>query len=291
MKNDVTNIGNNTGNGGVFQQFIGFEQGNGSSFGGYQPGNSCSSEDGTYIYMLVDDGDFGSNKYIYTFERDQNTGIYNLKGSVICSIGNIDQAGICLIGGFVYTIYDGGTNVSSSRYTIGIDGTLSSETIMTVPVVTAPSISHFFAWTNGTDLYLTNDQTTTVVTRWTISGTTFSAGGTSTCVSQLVPDNDETFNGYATTTTSGGEIFIMRTGADSGIYKLGDAFGTSVTSQALPTLTFPISDGYQNPINSCCGVFAIVANSVCYYGYRRGFGNGSGDTAYSIVLQPITLSL
>ena len=151
MKNNYEQLGG-VGTG-VYQQFLGYTQVNGFSATGHQPLTSCTTEGGRFTYIVVDGNSVQSGRLIQTLERDINTGMYISKQMLTQGAVYSANQGLCVLGGYVYSFFDGGVNMGCLRYTIGIDGTLSTETNMTIPTIALAGGQQIWAWTNGTNLF------------------------------------------------------------------------------------------------------------------------------------------
>lgn len=182
---------------------------------------SGSNTDGSVIYINEEQSG-GQTWLLQRLARDTKTGMYQRTHFFVPSmnsystgtIGNIIQ-----IGTFIYVFYVGSTNIQCERY---LAADLTGETIMTVPTVPGTEV---VAWTDGTDAYVISDSSSTTSRKWTLSGTTFVASTTATCVSNLVQNTGET------TLFDGTNIYLLiNSNASSIIYKLANVMATALTS-------------------------------------------------------------
>lgn len=140
-----------------------------------------TNEDGSVLYFHHDDA---ATNELHRYERDSKTGMYFFTHSVSVTtpIEASSHGSIVKIGSYIYLFRGNGGNVIATRYD---ETDLANETSMTVPSVTITTVGRVSAWSDGVDAYLVASNTSTTVRRWTVSGTTFSAAGTTTATSGI----------------------------------------------------------------------------------------------------------
>lgn len=138
---------------------------------------NCGSNSTGSVFYIHD----GGTDTLKRFQRDSLTGQYFLTHSVAVTDIGYGQGGIVEIGSYIYLITDSsGANIIGQRF---LASDLTGQTTLTLPAVA--SSSAICVWTNGTDIYVISDSSSTTSRRWTISGTTLTAAGTATVSSSL----------------------------------------------------------------------------------------------------------
>lgn len=163
----------------------------------------------------------GGTNQIFTYIRNSVTGMYELKSSVTPPT-TYTSASFVIIGSYFYDLN------SSRRYDITPSGTINNPTAITFSGFSG-GFSQSVVWTDGTDLYVTQNAGGAISKRLTISGTVLTQVSTSVCSGNLVHDgNVNTF--YCNTFSSEG-IFVSSSPLDQ-IMKLDDSVGTSTTNES-----------------------------------------------------------
>lgn len=227
--------------------------------------SATSSADGTVLFTM----EFLSSYKLSRWALDTVTGAYKRTHTISATLGGggTHPAALVVIGGFLYA-FSTNTNIVSNRYSVT---DLTGETAMTVPTVAAANVT---AWTDGTSLYIIGSSSATTSRTWSLSGTTFTAVTTATCVSGL--NNDST-----TSLFDGTNIYIIDNstiGTSTLIYKLANAQATSLTS----TTTLFNGSGTGG------GLLATLGTTGIYYGFWTAIFNATAQLATSISLIPIT---
>lgn len=188
---------------------------------------------------------FGSNQdgsvfFIYNnsitnslcrYARDAVTGTYELTHKLDATFSAPDCAGLIVIGTYLYVFSNDGTNIKCSRF---LAADLTGEQVMTVPTVACTQV--VIAWTDGTYAYVVSSTTPTTSRKWSVSGTTFSASSTATCIS-MINDTRALISVY-----DGTQAYISEQIASSltpKIHKLTDieAVAITTTTKLMSTLS------------------------------------------------------
>lgn len=234
------------------------------------PTRCASSLDGTVAVSAVYPDAFGVK--LTRYEKDANTGAYLETHSILTA--NIERlAGVIILGVYVYLI---GTNVSDEiigyRYDIA---DLTNQTALTFDATYDPLVGDI-CYTDGTDLFIST--TSTVVRRFTISGTTLTSAGTITSAwtdaanTVYMPDGSLVMANQITTCEV--RTYIVNAGA----YVL------------VATKNYAFTALSSNGNTSIAGMFNINSNTV-YIGYALGYSQGGTgtDDYYNLLIKPFTI--
>lgn len=232
-----------------------------------------SSTDGSVLIVSE------SDSYLKRYARDTNTGMYYLTHTINPSLAltGLKNNGVIVIGSFVYVIYDGGTNFAATRFALA---DLTGETTMTVPTVTATGTNSVVAWTDGTYAYWVGSNVgTTTVNKWSVSGTTFSAVSTGTCVATNGGSD------FWSSVYDGTNIYLVKYTKDTSfvVTKLADAMYTSATSTTtylLPSIQIGSSSG------GC--ISAVIDSTKMYIGNVFVEFNATAQYTIHMILSPYT---
>lgn len=234
---------------------------------------SASNTDGSVLIV------YESANVLKRYTRDTNTGMYYITHKIdpTLSITGLPNNGMIIIGSYVYVIYDGGVNFAATRFDLA---DLANETTMTVPTVTATGTNGVVAWTDGTYAYWVGSNVgTTTVNKWSVSGTTFSAVTTGTCLA--VGGGSQGW----TSIYDGTNIYLVKfiPGTSYVVIKLADAMYTSATSTTtylLPDVPFGTSSGV-------C-IAASINSTKMYIGNMFAIWNATAQYTVHMIMSPFT---
>lgn len=211
----------------VYSQILGVDV---AKFNIASPDNAFgSNQDGSVFYIMTHTGG-----YLGRFERDSLTGNYLLTHEIdpTISIPSGDTGAIIVIGDYVYLFSNNGTNTVCSRF---LAADLTGEQVMTVPTVTDSGFTN--AWTDGTYAYVVVGSSDTTSRKWSVSGTTFTAVSTTTCVpmigSSTMHDGTNTYSvSYDPTTGYPGPSAVIKKFAD-----INNSSTASTTTKKIPYMS------------------------------------------------------
>lgn len=228
-----------------------------------------ASSDGSAFYLFRDFND------LVRYERDVNTGMYHETHAVTTSHNTGGCKGLIVIGSFLYIFTDNGqSDLFCFRYNAS---DLTNQTTMTMPTIpSGGSSSNTSAWTDGVDAYIVQQGADTTSRRLTLSGTTFSAAGTTTVTTGIFARNQcgtmwDGTNAYLIDNSSSTQYTIR---------KLTNINGSSVstTTRTLRTIGGADTGALIIPIDSTRIYVGKISNNF----------NATADVGSSINLFPIT---
>lgn len=230
---------------------------------------STTNQTGSNLYVLRS----GSLK---KYERDTLTGAYIEKYSV--SVSGSSRGGMTVLGDYVYTVFDNGTNLASYRY-LATD--LTGETAMAVPTVIASGTDQIFTWNDGKYLYTTTSTDNDINYKWSVSGTTFSSVSTAT---SSIASNPTLF---ASSFFDGTSAYIATATTTSVItvYKYTNIDGSSNTST-----TYNIIGGAYDGVPGTRNGIMIgnIDSNRMYIGNSSENYESTNFSSVSLVIKPIT---
>jgi len=229
-----------------------------------------SNQDGSVFYISTQ-----SNGSLGRFERDSLSGQYLLTHEIdpTISVPSGDYGSMIVIENYLYFFSNDGTNITCSRF---LAADLTGEQVMTVPTVTGNGFSN--AWTDGVYAYVVSSSSNTTSRKWSVSGTTFTAVSTATCVSMGA--SSTMFDGtnwysafYDPTIAAPGPIISIKKFAD-----VNNSATTSTTTKKSQTMS-----------DVMLGTLLInIDRTRMYIGCLYSIYDETGTVATGIYLNPIT---
>lgn len=176
-----------------------------------------SNADGSVVVIWF------SDTVMRRYARDSVTGTYYATHEINPTVSYSNCGNLVVIGSYIYTVHANANAIASTRFLLA---DLTGETNMTVPVVADTGTP--VGWTDGTYFYVIGGSTSTTSRKWSVSGTTFSAVTTDTCVSGLPNNNYASFY-------DGTSVYMVSVtfAGVSTIKKLTDIMATAVTTTTL----------------------------------------------------------
>lgn len=242
----------------------------------------AAEKDGSILYRLIKTSNTAG--LIQRYERE-DTGYYikthevsitNTDGNA--GIGNSDRHGLVVLGDYLYQTYSitTGSAIAMKRF---LKSNLTGETLMTVPLMVGTVHK---LWMDGNYIYL-QIGTSTTVSKYTVSGTTLTLVTTGTAhadFANAITGGSVAFNGK--------EMYLIRGLAPSTvqIMKLGNPYGTTVTTTNKSTLDFPpLSDNGTTAGSLYTGFFGDEDH--LYVIYAEEYNDNGTVRLYGLTLYPI----
>lgn len=231
---------------------------------------ATSNQDGSVLVLLT-----SIANELFRLERDSLTGLYLVTHNVLMT-GGPHLASITILGSYVYLFDDGGAGntVNSYRYNLA---DLTSETAMTVPSLdTSGANFNTTCWNDGTFVYVLQNKASTVVNKWSVSGTTFTAVSTSTAgtgVQASATGNGNMYDGtnvYYGISFSSGTINIRKFTTPDGATttnttKLLSGLSTDPTQTGAILINLGSGRMYVGRLENISDAAAIVGNPISLY--------------------------
>jgi len=134
----------------------------------------ASNQDGS-VFVTLTSG--STSRELTRYAKDTKTGYYYMTNETGIT-PTVNTSSVVIVGSYIYIFYDGGNNTVCYRYLLA---DLSGETLMTMPNYDTSGTNYIqLSWTDGTNIYLTNDKVSTTYYKLSISGTTLTQIATGT---------------------------------------------------------------------------------------------------------------
>lgn len=251
----------------VFEQTLGLSAAESTASSEFTCG---SSSDGTVLYLINQ----SSTKILHRYQKDSLTGMFKLTHTVTpaISMSSGDFGGIVQIGDYIYLLTGGSSTIFCSRL---LASDLTGETVITMPAIT--STSNVIAWTDGTYIYVTSNNTSTISRKLSFASATVLQEDSTTSITSLFTS----FNNGVSSFHDGTNTYIIgdSTTGYATIKKLSNINGSAFTSTTYNTPR--ISDQTNLSIG-------INIDTRMYLGYLYEVEDASALVATGIKLIPIT---
>lgn len=236
--------------------------------------NSTSNQDGSVLFVETNVG------YLYRFLRN-TAGSYFITHKVAVAVSA--NAGLTILGDYLYRIYDAGATATSYRY---LAADLTGETLMSfgTPIDTSAYSGPMTMWADNTYLYTQVTYKGTTVYKLSVSGTVFTQVSTATGATTFGYTGAGSNYAYSSF-FDGSNVYLSGGNGISGgnvytINKLTNSNGSTISTTtrilASPSLTTESS-------------FSINIDSTrMYIGVGNAIFNATTQAGYSIEIYPVT---